>query len=568
MKKLAFLVLFIFVSYTCAFSSVIISKLIGKVMVLSGNNWVQAKIGQQLNQNDKIKTSNDGRAELVFQDGSTMWLKENTEIEISSLVPQERNISIKIGKIRFKIISLPGGAKFYARTPTAVAAIRGTEFILSVEEKTSQLFVLSGKVEFSNIISQIAKEIEEGQKSTSDETGNLSVPENFTPEDTNMINDESWQKFEDIEKTEEEKKELQEEQKVKEDIKKEINELRQEIRNAINDIKTDVTITREYTNEIREADVSTGRTLRDAFGNLVRVEQYLLRPDKKTIQFLNITKRQDYKYRGFFTYNGPKDARIDSVDVRIIFNMGMPDDIGEWPSFVASKGDDLHPEKMRLEIASQKDKIKDAMITENIYNEKDDDWTSTVKMVSNNDEWLLDTEDYSKEETGWFDEGSGIGNDGDDKLWIWMISPMVRIYKDNDGNGKFSPNIDTEKFIHTGTELFVINNDGNILSIGDFTQTKNINPFTLIKQVAAQQSIVVKENNLGKPLVPDLDDPDELSNEIKDSYRTEFNSLPNFFTGGNLDLVYTADIIVPIAQKLMNQMDKIEMSSSKSDSEL
>jgi len=52
MKKTIFFIFIVFTFYSFAFSTVLISKLSGKVSVLTGNVWTQAKIGQKLNQND------------------------------------------------------------------------------------------------------------------------------------------------------------------------------------------------------------------------------------------------------------------------------------------------------------------------------------------------------------------------------------------------------------------------------------------------------------------------------------------------------------------------------------
>jgi hypothetical protein len=117
------------------------------------------------------------------------------------------------------------------------------------------------------------------------------------------------------------------------------------------------------------------------------------------------------------------------------------------------------------------------------------------------------------------------GSDTDD-LWVSAISPDIKIVKDG-----------ATKFVILYTEGYGIDNSGNILNLNRFTSSAD-NPFMVLKQVAGEQIIFCRNADTGA----------------------------SFFTRGNLDLVYTPDIAIAIAEKLATQVSELNKSSSSSDS--
>jgi len=590
-------------------SDCVISKLTGKVEIFKQEKWLPAKIGIKLKQNDKLKTYSTGKVELTFNDGSTIWVKENTELNIMTLLPKDRSVEVKTGQIRVKVTPLKPGDKFSFKTLTAVAAVRGTELILIVSETDAQLLVIAGKIEFTNIISEVKSEIVEGQTVFSYSSGELTPPRDFTPEEVNIINDNSWQNFAPVEPEKGEKTKREEPIRIK--IKEDLAELRQELKELVQDAKTDLITIREYIDEIRETDISTGRTLRDHFGNLVRVEQYLFRPDPQTIQVLNLTKRQEYTYKGYFTDTSFTDsARIDSFDASLKFNLAMPDDLADWPSFMMNKGEELEPREMRMEISNGKDKIliKGTFepTTEPIYEyryyydkngnpigeekikigeEEVLDFKGDTKYISEtHGEWLVDTKDYQEGDLGYYDttmvrvnnplynpsvggwvasEYENVENGGEDSLWFWGISPKMRLYQNKDTTKEFTPGVDEYKFVYLGTEFYGINNSGNILSVKDFTGYTS-NPFAVLKEIAFQNVLFCKMGELGPyPDILAVDDSTDLPERTKLDILNDYQKLDNFFARKNIDLVVTPDLFIPTAQKLITQIDKLELSSAQ-----
>jgi hypothetical protein len=89
---------------------------------------------------DQLRTYPQSKLEILFQDDSTLTLAENSQITVDEQIvqpaaPSTSVFSLLRGKVRAAVTNryqLPG-ARFELRTPTAVAGVRGTEFISSFD---------------------------------------------------------------------------------------------------------------------------------------------------------------------------------------------------------------------------------------------------------------------------------------------------------------------------------------------------------------------------------------------------------------------------------------------------
>lgn len=78
---------------------------------------------------DVIKTGSNGYAEIYFEDIGAIKIDRNTEIEVGSLDSSDTNLFLKVGAVISKIQkSVKKKLSLSIKTPTAVCAIRGTEF--------------------------------------------------------------------------------------------------------------------------------------------------------------------------------------------------------------------------------------------------------------------------------------------------------------------------------------------------------------------------------------------------------------------------------------------------------
>jgi hypothetical protein len=533
MRKILFCLIAVGFVSSLVFSQVIVSELVGNVEIFkeSTNNWLPAKKGDILQKGDKIKTSEKGSAKLVFIDGSQIWVKENTEISVSLLTDTQISVELLNGKVYSKIVPLKSGNKFVIKTPDSIVSGGGSELALTVNEVGTNLFLISGKVEFENIISGIIVDVNDRQSSSSNKNGDIVSAKPLTAEDVKLINElkpEEYGKLtEEILKEElktGKQKTTKEEQTAKEEqIEEEIiqvgplAELKKQLQDFVEDVKLDVGIVKNIVHEVKENDFSVGRTLKDIHGNIVRVDQYFTRPDNKTIELLNLTKRTEYVYNGKFDYKGTNTNRIDSIDMKIVFNKELPEQVSDWSNFLKNEENSSDPNKLKISDLNLKLSNGTDTIEWKNYREvpsEEDESSKNVKLDLYINDKQVDTEkgDYDKSNFPDVVEQSG---DDTDLLWNTKIEPIWFV-------GTTDPK---KPDIYLRTEFYGINNNGNLLSENFMENVSD--PISIFNEIAIQGIISCKKA--------------DSTGRISDK---------DYFSKSNIDLVFTPDIIVAGTEKL------------------
>ena len=109
----------------------------GTVTIFSrgADEGVPAEEGMPLEEGDNVRTGADGRAELALSSDSVIALGPASIITLSDLEPKQTLLNLDLGtlvaKLRWKATP---GRRMDVMTPTAVAAVRGTEFGVTVQE--------------------------------------------------------------------------------------------------------------------------------------------------------------------------------------------------------------------------------------------------------------------------------------------------------------------------------------------------------------------------------------------------------------------------------------------------
>ncbi len=101
---------------------------------------VAVRVGDKLNRSDVI-TAEDGSAMIQFADDSKLLLKPNSSVRLEGLRYYQRGgiadtrIRLLKGRVKATVEKLRGaGSRFDISTPAAVAAVRGTEFRVGLED--------------------------------------------------------------------------------------------------------------------------------------------------------------------------------------------------------------------------------------------------------------------------------------------------------------------------------------------------------------------------------------------------------------------------------------------------
>ena len=143
-----------------------ISLPLGKVQFKTeATDWARAKPNQKVFEGNSIRTQAKSRCEITLTGGGKVRIGENSELELNeaSVKPMVKNFSanLKRGNVFVSAKAAFGEKKNIAvRTPTAVAAIRGTKYRASAGENESSVKVYDGKVD----VNQAKNYIEERKK--------------------------------------------------------------------------------------------------------------------------------------------------------------------------------------------------------------------------------------------------------------------------------------------------------------------------------------------------------------------------------------------------------------------
>ncbi len=134
----------------------------GDVKVVRGSETLKAKVPLGVYQGDTVISSKDARAKIVMNDKNVIHISPSTELKIETYVNngQQKNVelNLKEGKVRNNVEQTYDGDKnkFIIKTPTAVAGVRGTQFITSFDKgrNETKIVTLQGRVELTNLPSQ------------------------------------------------------------------------------------------------------------------------------------------------------------------------------------------------------------------------------------------------------------------------------------------------------------------------------------------------------------------------------------------------------------------------------
>jgi hypothetical protein len=107
--------------------------------------------GARLFKGDKIQTMSDAAVDIKFIGRGVTQLKSQTLIIINELsAVKSINIKMEKGKALLALKKLSKDQSFEVITPTAVAGVRGTSFMLDASSRQTKISVLTGKVAVGN----------------------------------------------------------------------------------------------------------------------------------------------------------------------------------------------------------------------------------------------------------------------------------------------------------------------------------------------------------------------------------------------------------------------------------
>ncbi len=170
MRSFFILIISFLVTTVCA-EPAKVRFLIGEAQVKASAqtaDWKTLKLYDTVNDNDVVRTGANSLCEIELSDGSVVKLLDNSVMEIRNLEPEDEkgvDLFAGLGKFYFQVKKLLR-KKFQVSTPVAVAAIRGTEFMIINDADESRLLVNEGKLDFSDVAGNYVLLLNGNQKSS------------------------------------------------------------------------------------------------------------------------------------------------------------------------------------------------------------------------------------------------------------------------------------------------------------------------------------------------------------------------------------------------------------------
>ncbi|MCX5807014.1 MAG: FecR domain-containing protein [Proteobacteria bacterium] len=117
------------------------------------SEWAKLRIGDSVSRGSRIQTGKASSAEITFEDKNSIFIKSDTTLGIITSEKKGSNYTVnnfylKTGRVVTKIKEATGSdSRITINTPSAAAAVRGTEFRVSVDQAESmRTEVLTGIV--------------------------------------------------------------------------------------------------------------------------------------------------------------------------------------------------------------------------------------------------------------------------------------------------------------------------------------------------------------------------------------------------------------------------------------
>jgi hypothetical protein len=257
--------------------------------------WDKLYIGDKLAGGSAVRTQPGGSLDLKTHRGHRLHLREDTTLELTSLEDNQTQGQLEKGSVVSSVKHLKSDERFSIQTPTAVCAVRGTEFETRATSEGTWVAVFRGIVGVSASGGGEETAVHAGQM-TSVRHGAIELP-HAIPRENRLATDSALAHA------------------------------------ARHEVALDMTrnqVIAAAAEERRFADYQEGKSLIDVNGQRVRIEEYVVRPQPNQFKLVALDERGQsqldyFFYQGTFNKNLPTDLSVALKDVAGKFGATAPD---------------------------------------------------------------------------------------------------------------------------------------------------------------------------------------------------------------------------------------------------
>ncbi len=117
-----------------------------EVLLAGGEEYHDAAEDMFLEAGDTVKTGDDSYVEVAFDEEGENVVRVDENTRAAFLLEERQKIELLQGEIFSTIGNLPENETFEIRTPSAVAGIRGTDWVTRVDEEGTDIETLDGSL--------------------------------------------------------------------------------------------------------------------------------------------------------------------------------------------------------------------------------------------------------------------------------------------------------------------------------------------------------------------------------------------------------------------------------------
>jgi len=255
-------------------------------------DWSRLADGEKtrLAAGDELRTARASTADIYMDDGSRVKLAPLSAFKMTAENKDSVSLGLYFGRVRSWVKKF--SKKFEVRTPSAVCAVRGTDFMVSADaDGNSRVEVYEGSVLAGDSRGNSAL-VREGQFSDIPNGGSMREPGDNPNEPS--------------------------------DMNSAVGDPRQIARAEIySEISREDVMSRAQ-EEMQSAEYQMRKTAIDAFGNRVRMEEYTIRPADNQFKYVVLNTRGDRFDFGkiLFTFNAALPADLSQATANMITSPG------------------------------------------------------------------------------------------------------------------------------------------------------------------------------------------------------------------------------------------------------
>jgi len=121
-----------------------VKTVVGTVTV----NGKPCVVNMEVSEGDTVATSAEAYVELLLYDGTGIRIKENSDLVLQEIKPKKKKGRLEILK-GYVLSIVAKGSDYEIRTPTAVAAVRGTVFFCAAGQDADYVCSCNGSITVS-----------------------------------------------------------------------------------------------------------------------------------------------------------------------------------------------------------------------------------------------------------------------------------------------------------------------------------------------------------------------------------------------------------------------------------